>query len=215
MRPGVVEFTAGDKVAIGRYPEGVDEFVTAVAQAWRRAGFEVTEHEQVMNTKWAKLIVNLNNATYAILDIWVQLSLADRAVREFMADVGDEGLRVLDAAGIAVEDKHNLIPIREEMRRLREGELRSLAEAESIPLGLRHYPSTWQDLALGRGATEVDLFNGEVVRLGRAHGVATPYNETLLEVMEQMTQARERPGRHTLAELKALCRRAAAGGTGR
>jgi 2-dehydropantoate 2-reductase len=42
--------------------------------------------------------------------------------------------------------------------------------------------STWQSFA--RGATsEIDYLNGEVVRLGRLHGVATPVNERLQRLL--------------------------------
>ena len=37
-----------------------------------------------------------------------------------------------------------------------------------------------QDLLQGR-KTEVDLFAGTVVKLGKKHGIATPVNQALLE----------------------------------
>ena len=42
--------------------------------------------------------------------------------------------------------------------------------------------SSWQSLARGTGRIETDYLAGEIVRLGRLHGVATPVNE-LLQVL--------------------------------
>jgi ketopantoate reductase len=50
---------------------------------------------------------------------------------------------------------------------------------------------------------EADWFNGEIVRLGRAHGVPTPYSALLLELITEMAGRRERPGRYTLRDLRA------------
>jgi hypothetical protein len=41
------------------------------------------------------------------------------------------------------------------------------------------------------------------VRLGKAHGVPTPYNRLLLELITEMARGRERPGRYTLPDLRA------------
>lgn len=51
--------------------------------------------------------------------------------------------------------------------------------------------SMLQDIYSGRGATEVDLINGTVVRWGRAYGVPTPLNEQLMgQVQERARQSR-------------------------
>jgi 2-dehydropantoate 2-reductase len=67
----------------------------------------------------------------------------------------------------------------------------------------RHRPSLWQDLHHGGGQVEADWFNGEIVRLGEAHGVATPYNRLLLDLISEMARGRERPGRYALRDLRA------------
>ena len=54
-----------------------------------------------------------------------------------------------------------------------------LALARGMP---EQRSSTAQDLARGR-RTEIDHLNGVVVRRGRAHGIATPVNQTLQTVV--------------------------------
>jgi ketopantoate reductase len=67
----------------------------------------------------------------------------------------------------------------------------------------RHRPSLWQDLYHGGGQVEADWFNGEIVRLGKAHGVATPYSGLLLALITEMARLRQPPGRYTVRELRA------------
>ena len=59
--------------------------------------------------------------------------------------------------------------------------------------------SSWQSLARGTGSIETDYLNGEIVMLGRMHGVPTPANELMQRVANE--QARRRaaevgPGRY-------------------
>ena len=42
--------------------------------------------------------------------------------------------------------------------------------------------STWQSFARGDGTNEIDWLNGEIVLLGRLHGVPTPINTMLCEL---------------------------------
>ena len=63
--------------------------------------------------------------------------------------------------------------------------------------------SGWQSLARGTGSIEVDQLNGEVVLLGRLHGVPTPVNELLQQVGHELVQAGAAPGSLTEAELLA------------
>jgi 2-dehydropantoate 2-reductase len=45
-----------------------------------------------------------------------------------------------------------------------------------------------QDVAAHR-ATEIDLLNGAVVRLGREHGVPTPLNQTIADLVTAVEQS--------------------------
>ena len=51
-----------------------------------------------------------------------------------------------------------------------------------VPSTYQHRPSMLQDLEAGR-RTEIDAINGEVVRRGAQHGIATPVNETLMHLV--------------------------------
>lgn len=203
LAPGVVAHTMSNTVSLGNYPLGCDEVGAEVAESLARAGFEVTTHESIMAVKWSKLILNLNNATFAIIDQHLQLGLVTPEVSDFMADVEEEGLHVLSVAGISLADPDNPIDFNRRIAELRSvsADAEKIHEAESIPLELRTYPSTWTDLKEKRGETEAGYFNGEIILLGEKHNVPTPYNATLLNVVEMMALEGEAPGRYTLEEL--------------
>jgi 2-dehydropantoate 2-reductase len=66
-------------------------------------------------------------------------------------------------------------------------------------------PSMLQDLEQGR-ATEVDVVNGGVAARGRAHGIATPFNDRVVELVHAMERGERSPAPDELTELVALTR---------
>ena len=64
--------------------------------------------------------------------------------------------------------------------------------------------SSWQSLARGTGSMEVDQLNGEIVLLGRLHGVPTPVNELLQRIGHDLAASGAPPGSLTVAELEEM-----------
>ena len=60
--------------------------------------------------------------------------------------------------------------------------------------------SSWQSLARGTGTVEADYLNGEIVLLGRLHGVPTPANETARRLVQRAARQRTAPGSMTPEE---------------
>ncbi|MGH9755035.1 MAG: ketopantoate reductase family protein [Blastocatellia bacterium] len=206
LEPGMIAHTRGELLSIGNYPLGCDNTAAQIAARLEEAGFRTTTHESIMAVKWSKLIMNLNNATSAIIDKHLQLSLVTPAISNFMADVQEEGLRALDVAGISLEDSNNPYDLKRQLAELRsvvEDPEKIGAEANS-PVELRTYPSTWMDLKLKRGETEAGYFNGEIILLGEKHGIPTPYNSTLFIIVETMAAKGAPPGLYTIEELANL-----------
>lgn len=54
--------------------------------------------------------------------------------------------------------------------------------------------STWQSLARGTRTAEADYLNGEIVLLGRLHGVLTPANEAARRLVNQFARDGLAPG---------------------
>ncbi|HYG94013.1 MAG TPA: 2-dehydropantoate 2-reductase N-terminal domain-containing protein [Nocardioides sp.] len=143
---------------LGRYPHGVDRVAEDVARDLRTAGFVARARTDVMAWKHRKLLLNLGNAVQACYHPGPASDRLQQLAR-------DEGAAVLAAAGVAV-----VTPEEDAARR---GDLLR-GRARSDLLG-----STWQSVNRGLSAIETDWLNGEVVLLGRLHGVHTPANELL------------------------------------
>ena len=63
--------------------------------------------------------------------------------------------------------------------------------------------SMLQDLERGV-KTEVGVINGSVVEKGKEHGVETPLNSRVVELVHAMERGGRRPGRDVLGELRGL-----------
>jgi 2-dehydropantoate 2-reductase len=208
IEPSIITLPQGRTVAIGCYPSGLDDRARQIASDLSRAGLDAIASAHVMSMKWGKLVANLNNATTTITGYFLEQAMADIEMRRLMLAVREEGLSVLDAAGIAVEppaDEPSPIRIREMTEKLHQPPKKE-ADAENLPDDQRTYSSMWQDLFLGRESGEAQFLNGEIVTLGKRLGIATPYNSTLLEIVNRMFQEGLKPGIYTPGQLHDLMR---------
>ena len=64
--------------------------------------------------------------------------------------------------------------------------------------------SSWQSLARSGGRIEADYLNGEIVLLGRQHGIPTPVNEGLRRIANRMATEHQAPGSLSLAEVERM-----------
>ena len=102
-------------------------------------------------------------------------------------------MRCFDAAGIPYKTV-------EEIQERRAG----IFEIGAIDGVARAGGSSWQSLANGRPDVESDYLNGEIVRLGRLHGVPTPVNAAMQNLMDRMVRSGAAPNSLSLADIEAL-----------
>ncbi|HUR77300.1 MAG TPA: 2-dehydropantoate 2-reductase [Acidimicrobiales bacterium] len=176
LEPGVVQahsWPTPGLLDVGRYPRGADATAAGIVEALNNAGFNCVVRDDVMRWKYTKLLMNLANAVIALCGPGEDSAELRRAVRA-------EGKAVLEAAGIDYAS--------DEEDRERRSNLMTI-----VPIAGRRRTggSTHQSLERGTGHVETDWLNGEIVALGRIHGVATPINE----VLQRMTNAAARDGR--------------------
>jgi 2-dehydropantoate 2-reductase len=167
MEPGMVDASGAPHNAIldvGRCPSGRDATSDAIAAAFESSGLVGESHADVMAAKHTKLVLNLGNAVDALV------SDPDNA-RGLLAQARDEAFACFTAAGIAWTS-------------LEADSERRKGVMEMRPIGGRHRDggSTWQSFARGASSVEVDWLNGEIVLLGRLHGIDTPVNRMLCDV---------------------------------
>ncbi|MFN0092922.1 MAG: ketopantoate reductase family protein [Acidimicrobiales bacterium] len=188
LDPGVV-WSHGEPVHgildLGRYPEGADDVAALVAADLEAAGFRSQADPRIMRQKYSKLVTNLINAVDAACGPAGRESVLLKRARA-------EALEVLAAAGIDVAS-----PAEDAARR---GEFR-IRSAD----GQKHRGSSaWQSLARGLGTIETNYFNGEIVLLGRLHGVPTPVNALLQRVAAELARTGAPPGSRTPEQLEAM-----------
>ncbi|MEV5158599.1 2-dehydropantoate 2-reductase N-terminal domain-containing protein [Streptomyces sp. NPDC053728] len=173
---------------LGRYPSGTDGTVRAVAADWEKAKLAAPVVPDVMRWKHAKLLSNLANAIEAAtgpLNDPEAFALFDRARAE--------GEAVLAAAGIEATGKQEQEAVRGDRIRF-----------DPFDGTERGGGSSWQSLSRGTGTIEADYLNGEIVLLGRLHGVPTPVNDALRRTADLFARERRAAGSMTVAELTAL-----------
>ncbi len=202
LEPGAVVHTADNSLGLGLYPEGLDETVNRLSEVLTRAGFSVTAYPNVMAVKWSKLFRNLNNALFAITGLSVLEGIKYEESRSLMADILEEALRVVEAEGIEILPLKGHQPPEKMMESLRKPGERGFDIPPDEETTLR--PSTWQDLYLKRGRTEVEYLNGEIVRLGEKHGIATPLNSLMVRVADRMAREGIAPGAYKVSQLRAM-----------
>lgn len=186
LAPGVVvnfaENTAGGLDA-GCYPAGVDSFIEEVTAALQTAGFSAAPHPRIMGHKYEKLLANLSNA--------VNAATGGRS-RAIHAKLRDEALACYRAAGIHCASA-------QEVRAGRAG-----IRGGAVPGHQRHGGSSLQSLLRGTGDIETDFLNGEIVLLGRLHGVPTPVNAAVQALGNRLVREGAGAGAMTVAEVEAL-----------
>lgn len=188
LEPGVVQASSAPTTGIfdiGRYPSGVDDLATQISEAFAASTFLSETREHVMRWKWRKLMMNLGNAVEAAAG-------HVHGNGRILKAAQDEADAVLAAAGIDVATEQEDLDRRGDHITIRE-----------IVGSKRAGGSSWQSLARGAGTIETDLLNGEIVLLGRLHGVATPVNAGLQQVARRMATEGSRPGSMTPDELAA------------
>jgi 2-dehydropantoate 2-reductase len=176
-------------------------------RAWQpvfaAAGVPLELHADLAPLQWGKLLLNLNNAVNALSGLPLRAQLLDRDLRRCMATLIDEALAALAAARIAPARLTPLPPRwLPTVLRLPTPVFRTLA-ARMLRIDDQARTSMALDLAAGR-PTEVDLLNGEVVRLAARHGTAAQANHRITDLVAAWPAApRAWSGPDLRAELRA------------
>ncbi|MEV5569877.1 2-dehydropantoate 2-reductase N-terminal domain-containing protein [Spirillospora sp. NPDC052269] len=169
-------------IVLGRYPSGTDDTAEHIAADLAASRFRAEVVSDLPRWKYLKLLGNLENAVEAVCGER-SLDLYARALAEAET--------VLAAAGIDHATNEDIAGLR--------GDAVEVRPMEDVP---QTRNSSWQSLARG-GSLETDHLNGEIVLLGRLHGVPTPVNEALLEAANESARLNRAPGELTLEQLTA------------
>jgi 2-dehydropantoate 2-reductase len=170
-------------VDLGRFPAGEDPLVGEVAVDLRRAGFHSEVRPDILRWQYGKLLVNLKNALQALCG-------PDADYSDLLVELRMEAESCYRAAGIAYASEW-------EMRNRASGVLNGVRTVGD---------SSWQSLARATGSIETDFLNGEIVLLGRLHGVPTPLNALLQDLANRFARERRAPASLSVEDLQQLLR---------
>lgn len=162
LEPGVVE-AWGAPIAgvldIGCYPQGTDATCISLAVALEAGKLSSRVYTDIMRWKHGKLISNLTNALSALCGHAAHTHRIGEAIYA-------EGRAVLAAASLPITTADEA-----DTRTVRAGQIAGRTRGGG---------STWQSLAREAPVLECEFLNGEIVALGRLHGIPTPLNTALL-----------------------------------
>ncbi len=150
------------------------ENVARVKEFFDRAGINYRIPIDMKYSLWLKYMLNVSaNQSTAILRMTFGEMLANKKFMDFAVNIMKEVQAVAKAEGVkntddmierTLEHLHTMIP---------EGKTSML-----------------QDVEAGR-KTEVDMFAGTMVKLGKRHNIPTPYNQVLKEMVEIIHEAQD------------------------
>jgi 2-dehydropantoate 2-reductase len=149
---------------IGGIGEAAPSAASTIASDFERAGYRARAVDDIRGVKAQKLLGNLSNA----LDLFSGTADERSEARE---QILSEAARAYEAAGIVPVDPSATV----------EAGFAKL-DIRTVPGQLGGKRSTWQSFARGAGS-EVDFLNGEIVLLGRLHGIPTPANARVQRVL--------------------------------
>ena len=145
------------------------ERVQAVAELFAAAGLHARVTEHIREEMWSKFRLNVcNNLPQAILGAGVgcyQDSEHMRAIKEGLR-------RELEAIAAAKGIDMSKCPA-------------SSGRGSAVPPSVRY--STLQDLDAGRH-TEIDMFSGALMAMGKELGIPTPYNEYTYHIIKALEE---------------------------
>lgn len=189
LEPGTVEAQGtplGGLLQVGRYPAGTDPVAGRISEDLTKSRFLAPVTADVMRWKYGKLLDNLNNAIEALCgrkESGFESAPPSSEAAELHRRTRAEGTAVLRAAGLAHASHAELTDL-----------LGDRVRIEQVNGSARSGGSSWQSLTRGTGTIEADYLNGEIVQLGRIHGVDTPVNEALQRLANRAAAERRAPG---------------------
>jgi 2-dehydropantoate 2-reductase len=192
--PGKVRQTTSGRLGAAR---------STTTEMWARrfaaADVPLDLHEDMRAVAWGKLLLNLNNPVNALSGAPLREELLDRGYRLVLADLMEEGLTILAAAGIRPAKVTPLPPAWvPTLLRLPTPVFRMLAN-RMLTIHPEARSSMYEDRVAGR-TTEIGDLCGAVVRLAEHEGRTAPRNRRMVELIESVPAGRY----YAAAELRAL-----------
>ena len=181
----IIYFAGAGGVDLGPMDGPVTEQIEELGKIFKSLKVPVKVHEKGHEVVWNKILWNaVLNCTAAVTGLDVITMANTDAMGPVFKDLAAEYFELSKAMGIEVWHQPNFIDL------LMMG-AKAAAKMKTVS---PPKPSMLQDV-MAKRVTEVDYINGAIVELGEKHGVPTPVNKTMLQLVKtieaQYPQAEE------------------------
>lgn len=171
---GALRTTPGEVIATGcglteigsRYSSNY-EFAHRITEMLRECGFNVSTSTNIEGVVWTKTLVNAGiNPVGALTGFTNSEVYKNPRLRRLVIQLVEEGVKIVKALGIELTTED---PVRY-----------TLGTAKATGNNIN---SMLQDLKAGK-RTEIDSITGEIIRLGKELGIATPSSEIVYSLIK-------------------------------
>ncbi len=171
VAPGHAHHNGWELVRLGEMNGPVTPRLEAIAEVWRSGGFKVRAFDDIHQMVWEKLICNVcYSGTCALSERTIGEVQANPYLWQVASGCATEAFAVARAKDITLEFDDPIAYVR--------------AFGEKIP---NARPSMLLDRQAGRRA-EIGAINGAIPPLGHALGLPTPYNDTVVALIQGYEQ---------------------------
>lgn len=161
-------------VDLGPMKGEVTDGIKNLGEVFKHLKVPVVVHDDAHEVVWNKILWNaVLNCTAAVTGMNVIEMATNEGIEPVFKDLAAEYFAVCGAMGINMWNPPEFID------RL----LMGAKMAAKMPTFKPPKPSMLQDVEAGR-PTEIDFINGAVVAMGEKHGVPTPVNKTLMQLVK-------------------------------
>lgn len=169
--PGKMLHQGSGRLEMGTYPQGISPAVERLAAAFNSAKVECVPMEDIVFTRWNKLLWNLPYNPGSVLAGGADTARMSRRdeLEKFCADLMTEVIAVANAAGVGLT---------EEMAAKQREFTRNFPPYKTSML---------QDFEAGR-ALEVEAILGNTLRIARRHGVEVPRIESCYALLKSVDE---------------------------
>lgn len=164
-----VTANAGETL-FGRFPDGTDSSVATLAEIFSKAGIPARSVGNIKSRLWSKNLISCTlNPISAVLGVRYGKLTVDPGW-QIISGITREVFQVAGAEGVTLQWGSP-------------EEYLAYLKNDLIPVMATHTSSMLQDISCGR-RTEVGFINGAITMFGKKHGISTPYNECLTNMVQ-------------------------------
>ena len=141
--------------------------------------------EDIRSVIYSKLLLNLNNAINAIVNLPLKEELACIKYRKVLAGAMNEWLAVVKKEQVELAQFTKVNPFCIPKILILPNWLFTRVAKQMLTIDPKARSSMWQDIQDGK-KTEIDYLNGAVVKLAKNYGIKTPYNRTIVQLIKRL-----------------------------